>query len=229
MASAKYPGPVDQTAVADWTVGLTRVYAVDFINGVDGNKGYADPATSSTGDYAIACATAGAVAKKTFAGLAAIFPRVGAGRNVEIVIANGGANTAQAYTGQLGDFLNGVAGYNIWNVRATGTNTTAGCTAFDGSVADATYQGAITVTGLNVAGYNPSGASTTSLPCVLAGGGAASLPAEPAPPLGWRVRFDAATATVALRNQCRQIAQVVGDTITPQTAFSATPANGDVF
>lgn len=212
-----------------WKVGVIRVYAVDFVNGDDTHLGYSDAAGTSAGQYATACAAAGAVAKKTFAGLAAIFPRNGAGRNVEIVIANGGSNTIEAYAGALHDFLAGTYGYNAWNVRATGTNTTAGCTAFDGSTNDVTYQGGVTVTGLNAAGYNPVGASTTSLPCQLAGGGAAALPAEPAAPLGWRVRFDAATATVGLRNQCRQIAQVAGDTITPQTAFSNAPANGDVF
>lgn len=217
---------------ANWTLGLCRVYAIDFVNGLDTNKGFADPATSSAGNYAVACAAAGAVAKKTFAGLSAIFPKFGAGRLVEIVIANGGSNTVQNYAEDIGLIVNGVEGYGSGcpAVRGTGTNTTAGCTAFDGSVADVTYQGGITVTGLNAAGYNPVGASTSSLPCQLAGGGAAALPAEPAAPLGWRVRFDAATTTVGLRNQCRQIAQVSGgNTIVPQTAFSNAPANADVF
>jgi hypothetical protein len=176
--------------------------------------------------YAAACVIAGTVAKKTLAGLAGVLPKVGANRDVEIVIANGGVNTVQAYTDALDVFLGGLAGYNKIAIRATGTNTTAGCTAFDGSTADVTYQGGITFTGGNVAGYNPVGATTTSLPCQLAGGGAAGLPAEPASPLGWRVRFDAASS---LPNQCRPIAQIVGNTITPSNAFSAAPANGDVF
>jgi hypothetical protein len=215
---------------ANWKVGIIRVYAVDGVNGDDSHLGYSDAASSSAADYAIACAAAGAVAKKTFAGLGAIFPRLGASRDVEVVIANGGVNTAATYTA-LDVFLGGiVGGYNKIAVRATGTNTTAGAVAFDGSANDCTYQGGITFTGGNAAGYNPTGAATTtSLPCTLAGGGAAALPAEPGAPLGWRVRFDAATTTVALRNQCRQIAQVVGDTITPQTAFTAAPAAADVF
>lgn len=215
---------------ANWPAALTRVYAVDFVNGLDTNKGFADPVTASAGDYAVACAAAGAVAKKTFAGLAVIFPRLGNGRNCEVVIANGGVNTEQSYGDSLGTFLGGSYGYNSFDIRATGTNTTAAAVAFAGTTADVTYQGAITVTGLNVAGYNPVGATTTNLPCQLNGGGAAALPAEPAAPLGWRVRFDAATTTVALRNQCRQIAQVLtANTIIPQTAFTAAPANADIF
>ncbi len=226
------PQPAGAPTVANWSSSNIRVYAIDPINGNDASRGYADAAGTSAGQYATACAAAGAVAKRTIAGLTAIFPKVGAGRTVEIVIANGGVNTQGAFAETLGQLLNGVNGYALAGplVRGTGTNTTAGCVAFDGSTADVTYQGAITVPTLNVAGYNPVGATTTSLPCQLAGGGAAALPAEPASPLGWRVRFDAATVTVALRNQCRQIAQVAGgNTITPQTAFGAAPAAGDVF
>lgn len=220
---------VGERVVADWSIANIRVYTVDFVNGLDTNIGFVDAAGTSAAQYAAACVAAGVVAKKTFSGLAAIFPRFGAGRLVEIIIANAGVNTAQAYADNLQSFLNDISGYLNWCVRATGTNTTAGCLAFDGTAADLIYQGGITVTGLNVAGYNPAGASTTSLPCVKVGGAAAALPAEPAAPLGWRVRFDALTTTVGLRNQCRQIAQVVGDTITPQSAFTNAPVNTDVF
>lgn len=224
---------VSQLVGASWPLGLTRVYAIDPVSGNDANVGFADAATSSAGDYAVACALAGTRAKKTIAGLVAIFPRWGAGRIVEVVIANGGVNTQGTFAETLGQLLSGVSGYASASpvVRGTGTNTTAGCTKFDGSAADVTYQGCITVTGLNVAGYNPTaGATTVSVPCQLAGGGAAALPAEPLAPLGWRIRFDAATATVGLRNQCRQVAQVTGgNTIIPQTAFSAAPGLTDVF
>lgn len=228
----RLPAGGEAVLTAAWPLTTLRVYAVDTVNGDDGNVGYADPASTSAGDYALACIAAGAAAKKTIAGLTAIFPKFGAGRMVEVVIANGGVNTQGSYAETLGQLLNGVNGYAqaCPVIRGTGTNTTAGCVAFDGSAADSVYQGAITVTGLNVAGYNPVGATTSSLPCQLAGGGAAALPAEPAAPLGWRVRFDANTTTVGLRNQCRQIAQVSGgNTIVPQTAFSNAPANGDVF
>ncbi len=219
-----------QVLTAQWATGLTGIFAVDEVNGNDASAGFAVPLNNTAGAYATACALAGSQALKTFAGLAAIFPRYGAGRDVEIVLANGGANTEGSYNAGLQTFLGGCCGYNSISIRGTGTNTTAGCVAFDGSTADVTYQGGITVPGLNVPGYNPNGATTTSLPCLKVGGGAATLPAEPAAPLGWRVRFDAATATAGLRNQCRQIAQVTGGTtIVPLTAFSNAPGNTDVF
>lgn len=222
-----------QTIQADWTLGICRVYAIDGVNGVDGRKGYADPASNSAADYATACAAAGAVAVKTFAGLAAILPRNGAGRTCEIVIANGGVNTNGTYagTGGLGVFLNGVTGYvdGIPDVRTTGTNPTAGCTAFDGSAADCTYQGAITATGMNAAGYNPTGVPTTTVVQLLkVGGGAPGFGAEPALPLGARWRWDANTTTAALRNTCRQIAQITGtDTFVVTTAWAAVPVASD--
>lgn len=218
---------VDQTLVADWTVGVCRVYAVDGTNGNDANKGYADPASSSAADYATACAAAGAVAKKTIAGLAAIFPRIGNGRKVEIVIRAG------TYSDSLELALNGVAGYanGCPEVRGTDTIASAGCTAFDGSVADCTAIGMTTATGLNAAGYNPTGGPTTStIQCVKAGGGAPGFGAEPALPLGVRIRFSATTTTAALRNICRQVCQVTGtDTVLLQTALPAVPVAGDVF
>jgi hypothetical protein len=222
-----------QNVGADWDAAVMRVYAIDFANGNDANEGFATPASSSAGDYATACAAAGAVAKKTFAGLAAIFPRVGNGRLVEIVIANGGVNTAQTYTGGLDLILNGSVGWATGNpvVRATGTNTNAGAVAFAGTNAEVDYAGAVTVTGLNAAGYNPTGAATTtSVPCTLNGGGAPALPAEPAAPLGWRIRFDINTTTAALRGICRQISSVSATTtVGVQTALPAVPAIGDVF
>jgi len=217
---------LSQVAVADWTVGLCRVYAVDGVNGNDANKGYADPATSSAGDYAIACAAAGAVAKKTVAGLAAIWPRDGAGRTVEVVFAAG------TYAGAPSDFLKGTSGYStLPTIRGTSTNATAGAVAFAGSTADATYVGGITATGLNAGGYNPNGSiSTSSIQCVKAGGGAPTFGAEPALPLGLRNRFNSATTTAALRNICRQICQVSGtDTIALQTVEPALPVGSDVF
>lgn len=217
-----------QTLVARWTVGITRVYAIDGANGNDANVGFADPATSSAADYATACALAGTRALKTYAGLAAIFPLLGNGRSVEIVIASG------SYTGGLGVFLAGLNGYASGSptVRGTGTSTTAGCTAFDGSAADCTFVGAITGTGMNAAGYNPTGAPTTSVvQCLKVGGAAPAFAAEPAAPLGLRIRFDAATSTAALRNICRTISKVSGgDTLTwANSALPAVPAAADVF
>lgn len=219
-----------QYVAADWDVGITRVYAVDGINGSNLNAGFFTPASDSQADYEIACTIAGQEAVKTFSALINILPRYGRGRNIEIVIANGGVNTAQSYLEALEIMVGGLEGWAFFGVRATGTNPTAGCVAFDGTSNDLVYQGGVTVTGLNVDGYNPNGASTTSLPCVLNGGGAPALPGDPLPPLGWRVRFAADTATPGLQNQCRQIARVTGgNTIVPGNQFSDVPADNDVF
>lgn len=225
----------NQLVEAEWTMGITRIYAVDFVSGNDANAGFADPATSSAADYAIACAAAGAVAKKTLAGLGAIFPRLGAGRTVEVVIANGGAGgVAQAYAGDMNVAIGGSQGYAVSPVvRATGTNTTAGCTKFDGSAADCIYLGAMTATGMNAAGYNPVAAfSTTVIKSLKVGGAAPAFAAEAAAamPLGARIRFDAATTTAALRNIARPVVKVAGtDTITVPVVLPAVPVGTDVF
>lgn len=214
---------------ARWTLGVARIYAVDFVNGLDTNRGYADAASSSTADYALAVQAAGLVAKKTIGGLAAIFPRVGAGRVCEIVVANGGVNTVQAYTEALETLLAGVVGYSsTFSVRGTGTNTTAGAVAFDGSANDVLYLGAITAPGMNAAGYKPTGSPTTTVvQCLTAAGGAPGFGAEPAAPCGYRIRFDAATATAALRNICRMVIKVAGtDTLTFPDALPAVPVGG---
>jgi hypothetical protein len=216
---------------ASWNLNTTRVYAVDFVNGIDTNIGYADPATTSASDYAAACQLAGSRALKTIAGLAAIFPSFGNDHKVEIVFANGGVNTVETYASALTIALGAMTGYAAFDCRATGTNPTAGCTAFDGSLNDCTYLGAVTGTGLNANGYNPTGSPTTStVQCVLNGGGAPAFPPEPAIPCGLRVRFSVTTPTVALRNVCRTISKVSGgDTLVWSTALPAVPATNDVF
>lgn len=217
---------------AVWNINTTRVYAVDFVNGSDSNVGYADPASSSAADYAVACQLAGSRALKTITGLAAIFPTIGNNRKVEIVFANGGLNTTETYASALTLALGGVDGYGALECRGTGTNATAGCTAFDGSTNDCTYVGAVTGTGLNANGYTPTGSPTTTVvQCVLKGGGAPAFAAEPAIPCGLRVRFDSGSATqAALRNVCRTISKVSGgDTLTWSTVLPAVPLSTDVF
>lgn len=212
---------------ASWPEANPRVYAVDGVNGDDTFAGFADAASPSGADYSAACAAAGLVAKKTIAGLAAIFPAIGAGRMVIILIAAG------TYTDDMGLVLGGVEGYlsGCPLVRGTVTDATAGSVAFAGDTADETMAGGVTATGMNAAGYNPAGApSSSQFQCLKVGGAAPAFGAEPAVPLGWRVRFDSATATAALRNQCRQVCQVSGtDTVRVQTVFPAVPVAGDVF
>lgn len=216
-------------AVADWIIDRMRVYAVDLVNGNDAHAGFADMAGTSAGAYATACAAAGAVAKKTIAGLAAIFPRSGAGRLVEIVIAAGDYSAGAG----IETVLDGVGGYasNCPVVRGTITDATAGSVAFAGTAADVAMAGCVRVPGLNNAGYNPiAGSNAHLLVCQKVGGAAPGFGAEPAVPTGWRQRFDSATATVALRNAAREVGRVSGtDTLSLQTDLPAVPANTDVF
>lgn len=221
-------------SVATWAVGAAnrRVYLVDTVNGVDdgAHAGYLDGGSAV---FPISGGTIAATAKKTLEAVEAIFPKYGAGRSVEIIIANGGTNTTGTYTGGLQSFMNGTYGWDFKSpmVRATGTNTTAGATAFAGDSADLIYLGGVTAASCNTAGYNPTGTPTTSVIQLLkVGGGAAALPAEPAAPLGWRVRFSSSTTTTALRNIARVVTKVAGtDTITVISALPATPAAGDVL
>lgn len=195
---------VKQRVQATWPIANTRWYAVDGTSGNDAFAGFSD--TSS--------ADAGTKAKKTLAGLAAIFPLVGAGRKVVVVINQG------TYSDPLDIFLQGVSGYavNFPLVIATGTNATAGATAFLGDANDRTFVGAVTATGANASGYNPIGTPTqTTVQLVKVGGGTPGFSAEPALPLGARLRFDAATATVALRNFCVAIVGVTTTTTTNDT------------
>lgn len=211
--------------VANWTVGICRVYALDRVNGNDSNLGYADPASSSAADYAIACAAAGAVARKTPAGIGAIIPRVGALRTAELVIAS------DTYAGDLSAAVGGANGYASFTIRGTSTNTTAGCVAFDGSINDCRFLGSVTAPGMNAAGYNPTGSPTVnSVQCVKVGGAAPGFGAEPAAPCLYRVRFDATTTTTALRNICRYVSKVAGtNTLTWATALSIPPVAADIF
>lgn len=223
MAYQTIPGSPIAAAVddivADWPIASVRWYALDGTSGNDSNPGYSD--TTS--------ADAGTKAKLTLAGLASILPRVGRGRKLCIVI-RAGDYSAQGGLDVLLSSMDGyAAGFPV--VVATDTVASAGATAFAGDAADRTCLGMTTATGMNAAGYNPTGALSASLiQCVLNGGGAPSFAAEPAVPMGMRMRFASNTATAALRNICRQVRVVSGgDTITPLSAFPAVPDAADVF
>jgi hypothetical protein len=207
-----------QFLVADWALTTVRTFLYDPVNGVDSNPGFSDVA----GPY-----TPATQARKTVAGMQAIFPRHFAGRIFRLIIASGAI--ASADLDQLLAGATGVGGGSV--VKGTATNATASATAFQDDTADRTFIGCTTATGCNAAGYNPTaGATTTSVPCQLAGGGAAGLAAEPGSPLMWRMRFDSATTTAALRNVCRAVIAVAGGTtLTPDAAWPAAPAVGDVF
>jgi hypothetical protein len=200
-----------------------RYYAVDYDAGSDNNIGYSD----------IDLATAGTVAKKTIEGLSAIFPRNGNGRIAVVAIKARAAgavyrNVADNADASL-DFLAGVQGYKHVLVRGTRTDTTAGVTAFDNSDADKIHCGGQVVSGTSATGYEPTGVPTSSVfTCQITGGGAPGFAVEPALQ-GKRIRFDAATATAALRNVCATIHRNTTDTITVGNNLPATPALTDVF
>lgn len=216
-----------QRIVAAWGSSVVRIYAVDGVNGDDTREGFADTGPSpSPSDYATASVQAGANALKTIAGLAKIFPRLGAGRLVEVQFAPG------TYAGSPADFLNGVTGYAApIVVRGTGTVASAGTTQFDGTTADATVVGAVTATALFAAGYNPaSGITTSQMTMAKVGGGTPAWGTRPALPVGLRLRGDVATTTAALRNACRQACNsATGDTVLFQTVFPGLPVVSDVF
>jgi hypothetical protein len=218
---------VAQVVGAEWPVAIPRIYAIDGALGNDANKGFADPVSASPTDYAAGCAAAGLVAKKTLAGLAAIFPSVGNGRLVVVLIKSG------TYVGGLGTFLNGSEGYadGAPLVRGTVTDATASSVAFAGDINDATMAGGIRIPGLNNAGYHPTGVPTTNtIQLVKVGGGGPAFPADPDVPTGWRLRFDNNAPTqAALRNSCTQVANHTGgDTVELQFDLAVPPVATDV-
>lgn len=205
-----------QTLQATWAVATTRYYALDTTNGDDAHVGYSD----------VSCADAGTKAKKTVAALAAIWPRVGANRKVVVVLASG------TYADSLDTFLTGTAGYqpNFPLIIGTCTNATSGAVAFSGSAADRIQAGYVVPAGFNAPGYNPlAGATSTTMGLQQVGGAAPAFAAEPAAPLGYRIRFDAATSTVALRNVCAPIVGVPTNASLNYMPIAAAPSAADVF
>jgi len=207
--------------IAMWTG--VRYFAIDYDNGNDNNSGYSN----------VSLAEAGTVAIKTLEYFKTIFPKNGNGQRAVVAIRNraSGAiyrNISNSANDDL-DFLNGVYGYAQLVVRGTGTVISASATAFVNDAADKICCGSLIVSGTNVSGYNPTGTPTSSVfTCQLAGGGAASLTAEPAL-IGKRIRFDSATSTVALRNATSMIWANTDSEITISVNLSTAPSTSDVF
>jgi hypothetical protein len=201
--------------------GSVRYYAVDYDAGNDANLGYSDTSAADAGTKAV----------KTLARLRQIVPRFGNGRRLYALIKrrdSGGTGTS--YGEDL--VLDGLVGYSRTWVRGTATDATAGATAFADDSADRIFAGARQVTGTNAAGYKATGAPTvTTFDCLTLAGGAPGFAAEPGY-IGKRIRFDAATPTVALRNVCRMIHENDTDTLTVDLDLPAVPATGgspDIF
>lgn len=203
--------------VATWPIGTVRTFLYDPVNGNDANPGYSDGA----GPY-----NPVTLAKKTAAGVMSVFPRNMSGHTFRLLIASG--TYAAAELDQILGGVTGIAQNSL--VRGTGTNATASATAFADDANDRIFAGAITANGASPGGYNATvGATTTSIPVQLAGGGAATFPPEPGEPLMWRIRFDSATSTLALRNVARALIQVAGNTLTPDSPLPVAPSAGDTL
>lgn len=221
LTAAQSPGSSSSSSssggvpVATWPLANARWYALDGTNGFDTNIGFSD----------VSSAQAGLVAKKTVAGLAAVLPRNGANRKVVIVVAAG------TYADSIDTLLQGLEGYAL-NALIVGTvtNATSGSVAFAGDANDRTQAGFVVVPGLNAGGYNPTGVpTTTAMTLQINGGGAPALPAEPAAPLGWRIRFDSNAPTqAALRGVCRTVVGVPTNASLTYTVLPAAPLTTDV-
>lgn len=123
-------------------------------------------------------------------------------------------------------FINQIAGVKRGLMRATST--------FVNDTSDKLICGYQQVAGTNVAGYNAGAGTTSSLlaNCTLNGGGAPGFPAEAGGSSAIsikRIRFDAATPTVALRNVCRGIWKNTLTDLTAMDNLPAVPAVNDVF
>jgi hypothetical protein len=219
--------PGDSLCCADWALDTIRYYAVNNQTGSDANLGYSD----------VSMAAAGAVALKTVEKLQQILPINGAGRNCRVALKRRSDNGVfLAIDGFTPDFWRPVnyVGYDVGRSSLTGNGFAGGLYVaatedFSDTTFDRIHLGGIAAPSTNVPGYNPSGAPTTFImDCILAGGGAPGLPAEPGL-LGWRIRFDAATTTVALRNVCRNIVLNDTDTIELGRVLPAVPVGTDVF
>jgi hypothetical protein len=209
--------PCDPTGgAASWPIANTRWYCLDGTNGNDSNVGYSDTSEADCGTKAL----------KTMGALNVIFPTYGANRLVVVAVASG------TYSSTAASLL-GAVGYKTFTFVGTGTNATAGAVAFSGSSQDALYLGAVTAPGTNVGGYNPTaGATTTSLPLTLVGGGSPSFTVDTSTSTlaGYRIRFSSTTATGSLQNFIETIQGVTAtNTVILSVALPVTPSTSDVL
>jgi hypothetical protein len=213
---------------ATWPRDRARIYAIDPSAPDDTGLGYADMTGTTAADYKTACALAGTRAKKTNAGLAAIWPSFGADRMVVVLMKAG------VYTDSPELWYNQTTGYRdqFPLVRGTVTNATAGSVAFAGDENDSRMAGLVTGAGMNSAGYDPTaGATVDTIPCQLFGGGAAGFAfGGTARPAGLRLRFDINAGQAALRGICRDVFKATdADTVIVSRNLPVAPLAGDTF
>jgi hypothetical protein len=197
---------------ATWTSTNTRYFLCDLSGGGnDANVGYVDAAAGSTIDPT-------SKAKATIAGVLAIIPPADNGRSMVLMIKTGTSATALDFGGH--------SGYKSFFVR--------GSTDLTNSATDRVLVGAI------IGSNGPNGDLSWTVSTATTSGlviSAGTLPAEPTVRggtqtyvLGMRIRFDAATTTVALRNVCTAVFKITGtDTIAFGQNLAATPVAGDTF
>lgn len=195
------------------------------------------PGNDATGNYGAATTLAAALTLaqltpfKTYERASQVLPSNGNGALLYVLGKGrtGGAsyrnvaNTAD----QTGAWRNNLMNYGRIICRSTGD--------FSDSAADRIQCGFVPVSGTNAGGYNPTaGATANTIPCQLNGGGAAALPAEgggsgTSTITGYRIRFDANTATAALRNVCGSIWSNTTSQIVVGFNLAAVPSTSDVF
>jgi hypothetical protein len=207
---------------ATWPLAGMGIFAVSANIGNDANAGFVISPTQLAIDVRAATQAAGAVAKATLAGLAAILPPVGNNRAILIVI------DAATYADSL-SLLDCLHGYAVKIIRGTGTVASGSAVAFFGDQNDITCLGNKTAAGMNAAGYNPTGPGTSNqIALAKVGGGGPAFPAEPGRPLYCRLRGDIGNPTVATRNAVYSIiARTAVNTV--QIDQTITFAAGDVF
>lgn len=210
-AVTRYAWFGDAPVMPSWANTAPRYYAVDYINGVDTNRGYSD----------VDAATAGTVAIKTLTQLRKIVPLFGNGRDIVILVAGDPAGADLQYLKPDGVTLDDLdlrlIGYRVVLVRST--------RAFTNTTADKIILGAaIGSTGPDIGGvWTCTAGSTTSVIQVAS----ATLPTEPSA-TGMRVRFTG-NVTAALANKTAIIWKNTAGVITVGVNLSNTPANGDTF
>lgn len=217
---------VPPASVASWANGALRFFAVDTTNGNDANLGYSDVSQTA----------AGAVAVKTLGRMMQMLPRFGQGRAARVAIASGSYASDTQWTIDGASGLTSGVTFNSLIFIGTGTNATAGATAFAGDTNDSLDAGFVNATGMNATGYNVTAYTvdadgTPHVTLQLNGGGAPAWTANgTARPYGCRVRFDVATATAGLHNQMDTVIYVSGSNqLILSSALPAAPAIGDVL
>lgn len=197
-------------------------------NDATAQPGYSPALSTPTATRDAALAAARLTPFKTLEMVGKLLPRFGNNASLLILALpraakatyRNGANTAD----QDMDFLSATYGWKYRLFSATSD--------FTRSAADKILCGFAVVSGTNPSGYNPTATTANDVPCQNAGGGTATIPSETN---GWstvtgkRIRFDAATATTALRNQCRSVCRNTATKITPGLDTSAAPSTSDVF